>query len=98
MESLLGGESGLQATWRLMQERWLGIHQGVPNLLCTVSRGEADPYLGISSAEWKMSRTTSGKVRKVVGIYVKSSWRSEVQAMNSIAFAAASTQQVLAEC
>lgn len=35
--------------------------------------GEADPYLGLSSAEWEMSRTTSGKVRKAVGIYVRSS-------------------------
>lgn len=68
MESLSGRESGLQATWRLLQERWQGIHRGVLNMLCTISRREADPYLGLGSAEWKMTRTTSGKVRKAVGI------------------------------
>lgn len=46
---------------------------GVPNMLCTVSREEADPYLGLGSAEWEVTRTTSGKVRKAVGIYVRSS-------------------------
>lgn len=72
MESLPGGESGLQATWRLLQERRQGIHRGVPNTLCTVSREEADPNLSLGSAEWEVTKTTSGKVRKAVGIYVRS--------------------------
>lgn len=38
-----------------------------------LSAGEKHMYLCLGSAEWEMSRTTSGKVRKAAGIYVRSS-------------------------